>query len=536
MNKINQLLHPSIRIGVTGHRLLPDIPLIEKCIRDVYVKIQQLLGNENADINVHILSPLAEGADRLVVQQATQHFGADKTILEAVLPMNQTEYLKSFSSTDAIAEFNELYDSATIKTEIPEQNDRHSAYELSGKFVVDNCDFLIAVWDGKQGRGTAGTANIKKYADNRGLYIFWIHSETGEIVDNKKQKNVEHLKLTLQRWNAYINEKSDNQTVTEKVNAFISKALEAFTEDAECNEYEEQSATAFFESLSWPLLSMHARAGLLARKYQKRVYRTGQAVYLLAALAIITVIVQYLFFRQYHLIFLIEVGLLLTALLLVLKSYLGSWQRKWIDYRFLAERLRALIPRKVVGLHRTPTDVPVHLELSHTERAWMLRCLTLVSAFTQAKPLKLEMAKSYVREQWIEDQRNYYSDSSTKLKMKRKLLSYTGYSLFGLTVLIGIAHAFHLFPQFSTEQILLAIALPAIGSALAGIEAFRDFDRLEARYSVLPSHLEEYATFAQSYNTMEELQKVVDDADEAMFREQQDWRILVRFHKIKTPA
>jgi CTP synthase (UTP-ammonia lyase) len=41
---------------------------------------------------------------------------------------------------------------------------RKKAYEIVGHHVVNHCDVLIALWDGRPSRGRGGTAEIVAYA------------------------------------------------------------------------------------------------------------------------------------------------------------------------------------------------------------------------------------------------------------------------------------------------------------------------------------------------------------------------------------
>ena len=49
------------------------------------------------------------------------------------------------------------------------------AFLAAGTSVVDNCEALIAVWDGKPARGLGGTADIVRYARDSGkaVRIVW---------------------------------------------------------------------------------------------------------------------------------------------------------------------------------------------------------------------------------------------------------------------------------------------------------------------------------------------------------------------------
>jgi len=77
-------------IGVTGHRdLAPqDIPRIRESLAALFVGLRR----QYPHTPLRLLSPLAEGADRLVAKVALEH-GAE---LVVPLPMDEAEYRKDF--------------------------------------------------------------------------------------------------------------------------------------------------------------------------------------------------------------------------------------------------------------------------------------------------------------------------------------------------------------------------------------------------------------------------------------------------------
>ena len=52
---------------------------------------------------------------------------------------------------------------------------RRDAYANAGRYVVDHCDLLIAVWNGEPSRERGGTAEIVQYAlkQNRPILRVW---------------------------------------------------------------------------------------------------------------------------------------------------------------------------------------------------------------------------------------------------------------------------------------------------------------------------------------------------------------------------
>lgn len=181
-NQLNPTLH-QITIGVTGHRYIDvaeDAP-IRQTIQTVLSHIASRYPPA-LSVQFSILSPLAEGADQLVAEEVLKTKSAE---LEVILPYTIDEYLESFSvegknrfhrllkqdhSPDSLIEH-----SLREQFSKPELNDRYKhAYKKVGEYVVDHCDFLIAIWDGEQNHKVGGTGSIVKYAQSISRVIYSI--------------------------------------------------------------------------------------------------------------------------------------------------------------------------------------------------------------------------------------------------------------------------------------------------------------------------------------------------------------------------
>jgi hypothetical protein len=158
-----------ISIGVTAHRVLAEVEKINGGIADALKKIEQKFPGEL----LTIISPLAEGADRLVVHQVLEHPDAR---LIVPLPLPKQDYLQDFAFCESKNEFLQLLHRADEVIELPPTGTRNAAYEAAGKFVLDRCDVLIAVWDGQTARGQGGTGEILTLARSRHLPIAWVHA------------------------------------------------------------------------------------------------------------------------------------------------------------------------------------------------------------------------------------------------------------------------------------------------------------------------------------------------------------------------
>jgi hypothetical protein len=172
-----------IKIGVTGHR---DIK--KSCIKFYSLQVYKLLSTLKKKYkNIVILSSIANGADRLVVYEAIK-LNIPYTV---VLPMEKELYKIDFNK-DSTKQFEILLDSAidVITLPLKEGNTtklisqynkfRDSQYEFAGHYIANNCNNLLALWDGKYIGLTGGTGEIVKYyktKKNFKLFHFYVLRE-----------------------------------------------------------------------------------------------------------------------------------------------------------------------------------------------------------------------------------------------------------------------------------------------------------------------------------------------------------------------
>jgi hypothetical protein len=165
-----------LRVGVTGHRVLAEPEKIAAGIAAALAHIAEL----HPGRPLAVMSALAEGADRLVVEAARKR-GARLT---AVLPLPKYDYLEDFAGTASKDEFLELLALAdeVVEAKAPRgagrraSDSREAAYAAGGEAVLGRSDVLLAVWDGRGAQGRAGTAEVIGRARERGIPIAWVHA------------------------------------------------------------------------------------------------------------------------------------------------------------------------------------------------------------------------------------------------------------------------------------------------------------------------------------------------------------------------
>jgi hypothetical protein len=149
-------------LGVTGHQTIP-----REAHEFLMTAIQDVV--RDADSPVQAVTSLAAGADQLVATELLRAGGR----LHVIVP--SCNYEQTFTAGEDLACFRSLLEAAHAVTRLDFAEPSEDAFLAAGKHVVDNCEMLIAVWDGKPARGLGGTADIVRYARDTGkaVRIVW---------------------------------------------------------------------------------------------------------------------------------------------------------------------------------------------------------------------------------------------------------------------------------------------------------------------------------------------------------------------------
>lgn len=292
------------------------------------------------------------------------------------------------------------------------------------------------------------------------------------------------------------------------------------------------------------LLPHFTRAKILTKKYRRMYAWTGTVISFLAALAVLTITVQTLFFPQWPFLVWIEVIEILTIIMLMITSRIGDIHRKWIDYNFLAERIRASFFFCIVCVTCEKPDTPPHMTLSNRPNDWMVMAFSSIMDEMPLSYCRLDIPfrplKRFFRSAWITERLRHFENAAEIARKRFVLLAYTGEALFGLTLVLAVLHAlgiahWELYFNITLPLLLacLTITLPAFGAAVGAIRVQREYMRNSERYSHLVRHLTSLNNSLRHAENLSDLCELLDEMNEIMLREQQDWRIIFRFRKIE---
>jgi hypothetical protein len=155
--------------------LTTEIPHLRKQLSEVFARFRAAYPHTP----FRLLTPLAEGADRLAAEVAL----ASNVDLLVPLPMKRREYERDFMTAKSLAEFRALLASAKAHWELPSATSpglerRTQQYAEVGNFIARNSHVLILLWDGRDNRKVGGTAWVRK---RRG---YWVNAASNPFCES----------------------------------------------------------------------------------------------------------------------------------------------------------------------------------------------------------------------------------------------------------------------------------------------------------------------------------------------------------------
>lgn len=294
-------------------------------------------------------------------------------------------------------------------------------------------------------------------------------------------------------------------------------------------------------------LPPYTRADLSARHHHSAYARASSLVFAFGALAVIIVAAQSLFHLPHWLV----TGEILCIGSILLVFHWGNhrrWHRTWVDCRYFAERLRG-------GLHVAflcgKTVVPAATPWSEqmVEGSW---CNPEYHAIMSARPhpepvpeAGFPVLRDFVVVHWLDDQAKYHRAVAARRLRKHQIVSRVGETCFWLTFVTALVHltphtwrhALHA-ENLLTDRLLtfVVIALPAIGTALAGVRGHFEFKKTAVRSRMIASQLESMSEQARAAADLSELTLVVLRAEELMIQENAGWHLHTNAKSIPSEA
>ena len=145
-------------VGITGHRdfLQSEIKHYKKQIKEYLLKL-----SKSTDKPLLLLSPLADGADRIFIE-AGKELGLE---YEAIISISIRLYLKDFDENSLLIHAKkyisiDIVDGKNVEDIKKYGPDRDKQYFPADKLLAKKCDTLVALWDGSYNQKIGSTANV----------------------------------------------------------------------------------------------------------------------------------------------------------------------------------------------------------------------------------------------------------------------------------------------------------------------------------------------------------------------------------------
>jgi hypothetical protein len=522
-----------IRIGVTGHRVRDLVPTLS-----------------TTPVRVGVVSALAEGADRLVVDEVFHHAAArgEDAHLEVILPFPRKRYVDEQEfSPEAEDEFKNWLSRAESVTEAgakwkrPENVER--AYEAASHRVVARSDVLVALWDGNPSGGPGGTAETLLFAAELGKPCVWVPTRDGaEPCDNFKPGSVTAFLADVRRRAAVSD--SEEGPDDESENGVVATLAGAFAELDEFNRAPlpslphlrsriERELGTVDEVEDWVALPF-ARAAILADRFQSRFML---ATWLIAALATGAAAALAVSVTQEHpsqAWAWAEASALVSLFVLFVLVHLAGLHRRWLSYRLLAERFRSAFFIAPVGVD---FQRAAGLEAVFVERRsadWLQRGFEEVweSRPPALTPPDIETLRRRLADGWIASQISYHARACRQHQLRGRLLTSLILACFFGTIAFAFMHALTSFHELS---IVLTITLPVAAAAIGAVLTVRQHRALADRYRRMHADLVAVRRSLLRADA-ETIGKATQEAARLVAEENGDWLGAMWFLDLEHPA
>ena len=441
-------------VAVTGHRdLLPsELPRLRQQVRDFLCGLRDAYPGRI----VAVMSALAEGADRLVAEEAITL----RMPLHVPLPMPRHLYATDFESPQSVAHFEALCSAAVEVYELPltpgntaasiaeHGPNRARQYAQAGVFLCAHCHILLALWDGKESDQLGGTAQVVRFHHHDEMPGYTPRATSGRLTLAEDESDlVYHVVCSRDRsdgapapglqpldcwWYTNDEETPRNRELPDRYRQIFDRANE-FSADA-------QRHAASIDQERWSLLTEEQAAQLpsgvqdinqvfcaadwLAIHYQKKVLLTLRVTHVCALLTGLAYI-SYTDLQSVRWLIVLILGLMGAAAGVSALANRGGWHRKYLDCRTLAEGLRVQFYWAAAGVTSGNVTKFAHdnfLQMQDPDLGWIRNVMRVAGTECDVAPSRDPAGVEFAVREWIGDHRSgqlgYY---------RRKVVERTGH-------------------------------------------------------------------------------------------------------------
>lgn len=555
-------------VGITGHRNIraEDIPVLATKIHAFFDELRTLYPHTP----LLLLSPFAEGADRLAAEIAFEK-GID---VIAPLPFQSELYEKDFTNQDSLIEFHNLTKKAKYTFELPiltgsTYNDisehgaaRDKQYALVGSYIARHSQILLALWDGLPSELVGSTAQVVHFK-LEGIPYPYIHQNPLDIIESgpvyqivtPREGEFDGISNHFESKWIYPEGDIDKRKIEFKQ---IFQRMEQYNRDVKefatilntrkptSKQYVVPPAT--MSRMPYSLtqtLDRYATADVLAGFFQTRTLRTLIWLFILVFIVVSAQVASYIISGNPY--------ILLTYILGIAAAYTGylwaqrgEFEKKYLDYRALAEGLRIQLFWEITDIGHNIADH--YMRKQKGELDWIRNAVITWSIPEEGGSHDKLMYGStvdarlqFVGKHWITDQYNYFRKAAVRDRRKLERLRFWGNVFFIAGLLLATIETsfdFLLTINPLTKITLLIGVAQVIGALLHGYSEKRllnEQSRQYTRMGTLFSNAKRYYELQLAEGNHEAAQTLIMELGKEALVENGDWVLLHRERPMEVP-
>jgi len=493
-----------LTVGVTGHRDLvkDEMPALRDQVRAFLIELDA----DYPDLDLQILSPLAEGADQLVAEVALE---LDLPVI-VPLPMRRDEYEKDFTDDGALERFQQMLAQCEIislpiadedagGTGVLLATDRERQYAQMGIFISNHCQVLLALWDGKTGGAVGGTAGVVNYHLTAVMPGYSVAEESPNLLADNENDLAYHIAVSRNRpdggpvqgldaldacWMSAHFERGDTKNMPVEYATMLQR-LQEF--NADFNKYETQikdeQGSLLEDAPDQPLPggaglvnSLFGRTDWLAVHFQKR-FNYGMIVTHVLAVVMGIVFIIYTEYNGPEFLLYLFLAMFGVGVLFYILGERRQWHRKYLDYRALAEGLRVQLYWSLAGVVKTQSAVFAYdnfLQKQDVDLGWIRHVMRSASLRRDRRVSPHDAWVDWVVKQWVghgdskSGQLAYYQSKSGIKAANYRRTTLMGSLALWAGILIAVALAF-VSDAISMDQRHLLLVLMGVLPLIAGV-------------------------------------------------------------------
>lgn len=464
-------------VGFTGKRKLPYPEKVEHAISEALDLIATHTGSPLAAV-----SSAACGADTLFIEESLKR-NLPWTLL---LPFNEEEFQKDFSQEEW-ARTQPLLTRAIRRVVEHDSEHRDHAFLESGLRTVDECDVVLAVWDGEPGL-TGGTGGVIDYAREIKRPLVIIDMHTGEITTERiSEMKAVHSDLTPSK---LLDDDSTGFEAIEKLYRY---------HDGEANRHR-----PWAQSLGMSIIWLHQIATVVAI-----IGLLWQDPQILQEIAGWT-----------------KMGILVIAVII------STWVAHRVNHAGIHHRMQAELLRAAMAIWPLPDPERLFFSRQFPGFTRLQRSLLLYRLLHPPEPRSREELKADYLANRISGQTSYYTRAAERARNGVRRWRRVANTLTLTAVVAALSVALHLVQSDSAIYPfvkLASLALPLASAALLASITARDLARRSVRYSQLSSNLHLAQTRLARSESMKGLESTIHQTERNLLLEVWEWFQISQF-------